>query len=94
MKVNVKVTQLCPTLCNPVEYTVHEILQTRILEWAAIPFSRGSSEPRSPTLLAGSLPVEPSGKPKNTGVGFLSLLQQIFPTQELNQGLLHGRQIL
>ena len=41
-----------------------------------------------------SLPAEPQGKPKNTGVGSLVLLQQIFPTQESNQGLLHCRQIL
>ena len=41
-----------------------------------------------------SLPAEPPGKPKNTGVGSLSLLQRIFPTQESNWGLLHCRQIL
>ena len=41
-----------------------------------------------------SLPAEPQGKPKNTEVGSLSLLQRIFPTQELNWGLLHCRQIL
>ena len=46
------------------------------------------------TLQVDSLPAEPQGKPKNTGVGSLSLLQGIFPTQELNQGLLHCRQIL
>ena len=51
-------------------------------------------EPRSPTLQADSLPAESPGKPKNTGVGILSLLQQIFPTQESNQDLLHCRQIL
>ena len=51
-------------------------------------------EPRSPALWVDSLPAEPQGKPKNTGVGSLSLLQQIFPTQELNQGLLHCRQVL
>ena len=39
-------------------------------------------EPRSPTLQADSLPAEPPGKPKNTGVGSISLLQGIFPTQE------------
>ena len=39
----VKVTQLCPTLCNPIDYTVHGILQARILEWVAFPFSRGSN---------------------------------------------------
>ena len=51
-------------------------------------------ELRSPALQADSLPAEPQGKPKNTGVGSLSLLQQIFPTQESNWGLLHCRQIL
>jgi len=45
-KVKVKVTQLCPTLCHPIDYTVPGILQARILEWAAFPFSRGSSQPR------------------------------------------------
>ena len=42
-------------------------------------------EPRSPALQVDSLPVEPQGKPKNTGVGSLSLLQGIFPTQESNR---------
>ena len=51
-------------------------------------------EPRSSTLQADSLLAEPQGKPKNTGVGSLSLLQQIFPTQEWNQGLLHCRWVL
>ena len=51
-------------------------------------------EPRSPTLQADSLPAEPPGKPKNAGVGSLTLLQGIFPTQELNQGLLHCRRVL
>ena len=51
-------------------------------------------KPRSPALQADSLPAEPAGKPKNTGVGSLSLLQQIFPTQESNQALLHCRRIL
>ena len=45
-KVKVKVAQLCPTLCNPMDYTVHGILQARILEWVAFPFSRGSYQPR------------------------------------------------
>ena len=47
----------------------------------------------SPTLQADSLPAEPRGKPKNTGVVSLCLLQYIFPTQELNQDLLHCKQI-
>ena len=90
----VKVSQSCPTLHDPMDYTVHGILQARILEWVAFPFSRGSSQPKSPPLQADSLPAEPQGKPKNTGVGSLSLLQQIFLTQESNQGLLHCRWIL
>ena len=51
-------------------------------------------EPRSPTLQMDFLPAEPEGKPKNTRVGSQFLLQQIFLSQELNQGLLHCRQIL
>ena len=54
-------------------YTVHGILQARILEWVAVPFSRGSSkpriEPRSPALRADSLPPEPSGKPQSLHLG-------------------------
>ena len=116
-----KVTQSCPAICNPTDYTVHGILQARILERVACPFSRGSSQPRDqtqvsriaaaaaaaaakslqscltlcdPTLQADSLPAEPQGKPKNTGLGSLSLLQQIFLTKESSQGLLHCRCIL
>ena len=51
-------------------------------------------ESRSSAFQADSLPAEQLGKPKNTGVGSLSLLQQIFPTQDSNRGLLHCRQIL
>ena len=51
-------------------------------------------EPGSPTLQADSLPSEPPGKPKNTGVGSLSLLQGIFLTQESNQNLMHCGRIL
>ena len=46
LKVKVKFAQLCPTLCKPTDYTVYGILQARILEWVAFPFSRGSSQPR------------------------------------------------
>ena len=52
------------------------------------------TELRSPALWADSSPAEPQGKPKDTAVGSLSLLQGIFLTQELNWGLLHCRQIL
>ena len=44
----VKVAQSCLTLCNPIDI-VHGILQARILEWIAVPFSRGSSQPRDLT---------------------------------------------
>ena len=37
----VKVSQSCPTLYNPINYTVHGILQARILEWVAFSFFRG-----------------------------------------------------
>ena len=43
MKVKVKLTQLCPTLCDPMDYTVHGILQARILKWVAFPFFGASS---------------------------------------------------
>ena len=81
-------------------WTIHsmEFSRPELLEWVSFPFSRESShpgiEPRSPTLQADYLPAEPQGKPKNNGVGSLSLRQWIFPTQELNRGLLHCRQIL
>ena len=51
-------------------------------------------KPSSPALQVDSLPAEPQGKPKNTGVGSLSLLQEIFLTRESNRGLLHCRRIL
>ena len=51
LKVKVKVAQSCPTLCDPMDYTVHGILQARILEWVAFSFSFSSrsSRPRNPT---------------------------------------------
>ena len=90
-----KVTQSCPALCDPMDYKVHGILQARILEQIAFPFSRGSSQPRNQTwvsCIAGRFFTSCAiGKPKNTGVDSLSLLQRIFWTQESNQGLLHCR---
>ena len=44
--------QSCPTLCDPIDYTVYGILQARILEWVAFPFSRGSSPPRDRTQVS------------------------------------------
>ena len=80
------------------DYRVHGILQAKMLEWVDF-LSPGDLpnpgiEPRSPALQVDSLPAEPPEKPKNTGVGSLFLLQRIFPTQELTQGLLHCRHIL
>ena len=48
----VKVTQSYPTVCNPMDCTVHGILQARILEWVAFPFSRGYSQPRDCTQVS------------------------------------------
>ena len=68
--------------------------------WSGQPFPspghlpKPGIEHRSPTLQVDSLPAEPQGKPKNTGVGSLSVLQWIFPTRESNSGLLHRRRIL
>ena len=64
----VKVAQSCPTLCNPMDYIVHGILQARIVGWVAFPFSgdlpNPGTEPRSPTLQADSVPAEPKGSPR------------------------------
>ena len=63
--------------------------------WSGLPcpppgdFPNPGIKPRSSALQADYLSSEPPGKPKNTGVGSLSLLQGNFPTQESNQGLLH-----
>ena len=78
-----KLLQLCPTLCGPMDCStpgssVHGISQVRILVWVAIPFSRGSSQPRgtrTPHLLcllhweAASLLLVPPGKPKGHWTG-------------------------
>ena len=50
--VKVKGAQSCPTICDPLDYTVHGILQARILEWVAYPFHRGSSQPRVQTQVS------------------------------------------
>ena len=83
---------------NP--WTIQSMEFSRPEYWSVLPFPSPGDlpnpgmEPRSPTLQTDSLPAEPQGKPKNTGVGSLSLLQRIFPTQELIQALLHCRWIL
>ena len=94
------VTQLYPTLCHPMDcstpaFPVQGILQARILEWVAIPSSRGSSQFKDWTqvshITGGIFTIWAT---REAEVGSLSLLQEIFPTQESNQGLLHCRQIL
>ena len=75
----VKVAQLCPILCNPMDYAVHGI-QARIQEWVAFPFSRGSSQPRNWTqvsCIAGGFFTSWATREAQDS---LSLLQQIFLT--------------
>ena len=52
-KWKVKAAQSCPTLCDPMVYTVHGTLQARLLEWVAFPFSRVSSQPRDQAQVSG-----------------------------------------
>ena len=99
-----KSLQSCWTLCDPMNCS----LQGSSCPWgfsrqeycSGLPcplpgdLPNPGIEPMSPTLQADYLPAEPSRKPKSTGVGRLSLLQQIFPNPELNRGLPHCRQIL
>ena len=86
--------KLCLTLCHPLDYTVHGVLQARILESVAFPFSRGSSQPRDHTQvshIAGRFSTTWTTRKEQEvglGVGSLSLLQWIFLTQESNPGLL------
>jgi len=72
LKMKVKVAQLCPALCDPMDYKLLRILQARILEWVAVSFFRESSQPRdrtrSPTLQADSLSAESQGKPETTSI--------------------------
>ena len=79
-------------------WTVHGILQARLLEWVAVPCSRGPSQPRDQTQVSHTahrfFTSWATGKPKNTGVGSLSLLQRIFRNQESNRGLLPCRRNL
>ena len=81
-------------------WTIQSMEFSRPEYWSGQPFPSPGDFPnpgiklRSPALQADSLPAEPQGKPKNTEVSSLSLLQWIFPTQKLNRGPLHCRQIL
>ena len=82
-----KFTQSCLILCDPLDSSQAPLSMgfTRQEYWSGLPFpfprdlSDPGIEPGSPTLQADSLPAEPQGKPKNTGVGSLSLLQSDLP---------------
>ena len=97
------VAQLCRTLCDPMDCSpqgssVHGDSPSKKNEVDCHALLQGTFpspgiELRSPTLQADSLPSELPGKPKNIGLGSLSLLQGNFPTQESNLGFLHCRQI-
>ena len=80
-----KVSQSCPTLCHPMDYIGHGILQARILEWVAFPFCRESSQPRDPTQVQHCRRIlyqlSHKGSPRTVEWVALSLLQPIFPTQ-------------
>ena len=88
-----KVAQSCLTLCDPMDYTVHGILQDRVLEWVAFPFSRESSQPmdwtQSPTLQVDSLPAEPPGKPN-----WFSLNPSSLGTTQLPGGWASASQVI
>ena len=92
------VTQSCPTRHDPMDYRPWGF--SRQEWWSGLPcpppgdLPNSEIKPRSPALQMDYLTSESSGKPMNTGVGSLSLLQGNFLTHELNQGLLPCRQTL
>ena len=94
----VKVAQSCRLFATP--WAIQFVEFSRPEYWSGYPLPSPGDLPnpgiesRFPALRADSLSAEPQGKPKNTGVDSLSLLQWIFPIQESDQGLLHCRRIL
>ena len=98
------VAQSCPTLCDPMDCRPASLLCpwgfSRQEYWSGLPYSPPGDLPnpgiesRSRALQTVSLLSEPPRKPKNTGVGSLSLLQGIFPTQGSNPSLSHCGWIL
>ena len=79
MKVKVLITQLCLTLCDPMYCMAHQAPLSmeffRQEYWSGLPFSspedllNPGTEPRSPALLAESLPCEPAGEPRRAALG-------------------------
>jgi len=94
----VKVTQSFLTLCNPMDYTVHGILQARILEWVAITFSRGSSQPKDWTqdscIPGGFFTCWATREAKEYWSGKPTTSPVDFPSPGIDQDLLHCRWIL
>ena len=99
------VAQSCLTLCYPLDCSppgssAHGDSPGKNTDWSVFPCLPPGDLPNpvieagSLTLQADSLPTEQAEKPNNPGVGSLSLLQGIFPTQESNWGLLHYKRIL
>ena len=91
-----KSIQSCPILCDPMDYSpsgssVHGILQARILESVAIPFSKGSSQPKDQTQVSCTasrlFTIWATSEAREHWSGSLSLLSRIFLTQRLNPGL-------
>ena len=88
------VIQLCLTLWDSMDYTVHGILQARILEWVSFLFSRGSSQPRDWTQVSYTAGGFSTSWATREAQESTRILQWIFLTQESNWGLLHCRWIL
>ena len=97
-KWKMKVAQSCLTFCDPMDYTVHGILQARILKWVAFHFSRGSSQPRDQMqvshIAAGFFTSWATREAQEYWSGWSIPSPGILLTQESNQGLLHCRRIL
>ena len=83
-----------PIDCSPLGSSVHGILQARILEWVAMLSFRESSQSRNWTQVSRIAGRFFTIWAKNMGVGSLSFLQGVIPTQKLIRGLLHCMQIL
>ena len=86
-------------LCDPRDCLVHGILQAGILDWIAIPFSRGSSQPRDQTqvsCIAGRFFYQPNhqGSPRILEWVAYAFSRQSFQPRNQTQGLRHCRQIL
>ena len=98
-----KLLQSCSVLCDPTMVTCQAplsmgILQARILEWVAMPSSRGSSQPRDRTQVSctagGFFAIWATRKPRNTGVGSYPFSRGSSQPRNWTSGLLHCRQIL